>query len=243
MVLIGLLVSVALADEWSGKYVERGPSAAIQIELGPEAIAGEYVGKLTYRGNDLARGTFPIHATTCPKHPDCGRSDRLYVFSDAKETWGAMRSSRPLFVMTDSPQGLVARGGQLPTLPFARLLDERAPQSEGDDTPSGQYASPPTDWSAYAAPITAPWTGMGLPIGDGAVLYSDDQTITVTYADTALGGHADGYSAAILANGWTSTYRSDDNGMVIETFTRGGKTLTLAVMVALGATTVAISQI
>lgn len=100
-----------------------------------------------------------------------------------------------------------------------------------------------TDLSAYSVPLTDPWTGMSLPVGDGAVLYSDGTSVTISYSGGSVNDLAGKYEEAIKGQGWNETFKSTDGGMVTVTYSKDTSSLTLAVMEAMGTATVSLTKI
>ena len=90
--------------------------------------------------------------------------------------------------------------------------------------------------------LSEPWSGMGLPIGDGSLLYSDGQSMTLSYGGYSAPLHARDFDEALLAAGWTSTFQSDDGGMFSHVYSHNSETLTLSVVEAAGRTTLSITR-
>lgn len=102
----------------------------------------------------------------------------------------------------------------------------------------------PQSMAMYAVPFTAPWSGMALPVGPGAILYSDASTTTIVYQNGPGVAKAAGpFESRIRALGWTQTFRDTSGGMITCTYAKSGSTLTLAVMDAAGITTVSMTTI
>lgn len=99
-----------------------------------------------------------------------------------------------------------------------------------------------TELSSVAVPLTEPWTALNLPVGDGTVILSDPTTVTVTYAAGDVAALGARYAQAIRDAGWQETFKTDEMGMFTAQFTRDGATLSLAVIQAMGVTTVSITK-
>lgn len=103
-------------------------------------------------------------------------------------------------------------------------------------------APTPPNLGAYSVPLTAPWTSMQLPVGSGAVLYSDSTTVTITYTGANLPALAASYGAAATSAGWTLASTNNANGLYSSTYSRPGLSLTMSVMDAAGSQTVSLTQ-
>ena len=90
--------------------------------------------------------------------------------------------------------------------------------------------------------MTAPWTSMSLPEG-GTVIYSDGSTLSMNHADGSPEALAGQYSTAIEADGWTLEYDLSSDGSFNKTYTKGGETLVLSVLLNEDDTLVALTKL
>lgn len=98
---------------------------------------------------------------------------------------------------------------------------------------ASRYRPAPTalsNFSALAVPLTAPWLGMNLPTNGGSALYSDGTTLTLVHNGAQGASLASTYDRHLRSLGWSSTYTSNLPNMWTQTYSQGGKTLTLAVI-------------
>jgi len=107
-------------------------------------------------------------------------------------------------------------------------------------TSSGAFGKP--SGMQYSMVLTAPWTEMDLPIGQGSVTYSDATTLVVTYGDGPLRQMADRWEPSLTQAGWEKEYDVAGPDAVSMTFRGDGGQLSMAVVPTMGNTLVSISQ-
>jgi hypothetical protein len=110
---------------------------------------------------------------------------------------------------------------------------------------AGLACSGTGDLSGYtgvSTSMTEPWKAMNLPIEGGTVVYSDGNTISVTYSGGNAAEIGKKYAAAIKGAGWSETTQSEMGGMFSGTYAKDGGTLALAAAEAMGTVTVSISK-
>lgn len=91
-------------------------------------------------------------------------------------------------------------------------------------------------------PLSDPWTGMNLPVGDGSVITSDGTILTVMYQGGTVAELTGKYDEAIKAGGWTESFKSDEGGVVTISYSKDGGMLTMSGVEAMGTVTVSMSK-
>jgi hypothetical protein len=89
--------------------------------------------------------------------------------------------------------------------------------------------------------LTAPWTEMKIPVGDGAVVLSDDTEVRLTYQNADVEDLLVGYSAAVTGAGWEKVKETEAGGAKTIQYKKDGETLSLNVAESMGFTAVSIN--
>jgi len=98
------------------------------------------------------------------------------------------------------------------------------------------------DIAIPSAELTAPWTKMNLPIGDGTVLVSTDKALTVQYDGEKVTAVADKYIAAVEKAKFKKQNESKGDDTVAVVFKGKKGMCNLAVTTAMGNTLVAMTM-
>ena len=98
------------------------------------------------------------------------------------------------------------------------------------------------DYSSFAVEVSPPWDTMNLPIGDGAVLHSDESLITINYMGGDVNTLAEQYGAAVEAAGFmVDTRNSLESVVSIQYHRDDAKGCSLNIADAQGTTVVSLS--
>lgn len=160
-------------------------------------------------------------------------------------TEGPSRSARTMLNHADAPTLTVwaepagedvllhlSWGGQPQT-----TLNGSLPPLATPDGPKGPLADLPHE------PLVEPWSGLGLPIGDGAVTYVDASMAMVVYDHGGVRSLFDAYASALVAGGWAATFTTMSGNVPVGTYERDGTRLSLAVTEAADFIAVALTQL
>ena len=143
-------------------------------------------------------------------------------------TEGPTRSARTLLTRPDAPTLTVwaepAGADVLLHLTWGGPPPPVLPPLATPPGPLGTLAELPR------APLTGPWLAFGLPLDDGAVVYSDATTVVVMYERGEVDAQFRRYERAALAGGWSNTFTSHEGETSVASYLRDGAMLTLVVM-------------
>jgi len=152
----------------------------------------------------------------------------------------------------------VRRAAQAPTAapspaasadkPAARAAssDKPAAPPASSDPPGGSGAlsafGPPKN-KIYQSALQAPWSGMGLPVEPGVVLFSDATSLVLTYGRGPLPTMAQQWRDAFKKNGWKTEYEMTGEDVCTVTMLRDGRRLALSVTQHMGDVLVSIGVV
>jgi hypothetical protein len=107
----------------------------------------------------------------------------------------------------------------------------------------GGGPSSEVDLAHFRTPLVEPWRAMSLPLGKGEVVLSTPEQTAIAYADGSVKDLASQYEAAIVAEGWRETGRSDSAGTVMVAWSREGQGMVLSVAEGVGMVLVSLSHV
>lgn len=85
------------------------------------------------------------------------------------------------------------------------------------------------------------WRRMGLPIGDGHVIFSNATMLTVAYDDGSVPALAAAWVAALRRDGWTPDFRAASDEQVTVRLVRDARVLALGVLPGFDGVTVTLT--
>lgn len=94
----------------------------------------------------------------------------------------------------------------------------------------------------YSVPLTEPWSSLALPVGDGAVIYSDEAVLTVLYDEGEAGTLAQAYTAAFASAGYAVSDEQLQDDQSQATLTLDEDSFTLLALSDDGAVTLHVSE-
>lgn len=85
------------------------------------------------------------------------------------------------------------------------------------------------------------WRPLGLPIGDGHVIFSNSTMLTVAYDDGSVPALAAAWVAALRRDGWTPDFRAASDEQVTVRMVRDAQVLALGVIPGFDGVTVTLT--
>ena len=82
----------------------------------------------------------------------------------------------------------------------------------------------------YTAELTAPWTELGLPLGDGRVTFSSEDLLTVHHPRQSVEKLSAAYASALEASGMVRGLDTSSDDMTSVTFADASVTVALGVL-------------
>lgn len=97
------------------------------------------------------------------------------------------------------------------------------------------------DAEPVSVELTEPWLSMGLPLGEGNVLFSNAHMLTLDYPRGTVPGLRSTFTGALTAQGWTHRLDTSSEQMVSVSLVRGGSTVVLGIFPGFNGLTVTLT--
>ena len=94
----------------------------------------------------------------------------------------------------------------------------------------------------YKTELTAPWASMGLPVGEGRVVYSDDLLLTVHYDGGEVGALTTAWSTALESAGLARKADTSAQDMTSITWSNDSAVVALGVLSGEGRAEVSLTR-